>query len=54
MDLQKLLEILEERKEAYRKTWRRLKRSDKIIIVGLVALGLLNVLIGSAMVCSGG
>ncbi len=54
MDLRRLLEILEERQEAYRKTWRRLKRSDKVIIIGLIALGLLNVLIGSAMVCSGG
>lgn len=50
MDLRKLLEILEERQEAYRKTWRRLKRSDKAIIMALVMIGIVNVIIGSIMV----
>jgi len=51
VDLRKLLETLEERQEAYGKTWRRLKRSDKVIIVALMMIGIANIIIGSIMVC---
>lgn len=50
MDLQRLLETLEQRREAYRRTWRRLKRSDKAIIVALVVIGVANMIIGGIMV----
>jgi type II secretory pathway component PulF len=54
MDLQKLLEMLESRQEAYRKTWVRLSKPSKIIIVGLIVIGLINIMIGSVLICSGG
>ena len=49
VDLRKLLEILEERRDAYRKTWRRLSRSDKIFVIALIGVGIVNVAIGSIM-----
>lgn len=49
MDPHKLLEILEERRDAYRKTWRRLSKSDKIFVVVLIGVGIVNVAIGSIM-----
>lgn len=51
MDLHKILETLEERRDAYRKTWRQLSKSDKIFVVGLIGVGIVNVIIGSIMLC---
>lgn len=51
MDPHKLLEILEERREAYRKTWRQLSRSDKVFVAVLIGVGIINVIIGSIMLC---
>jgi hypothetical protein len=50
VDLRKLLATLEERQEGYRMTWARMKRSDKVFVVALVAVGLLNIAVGSIMI----
>ena len=54
MDLQKLLKTLEERHEAYHKIWARLSRRDKFIIIGLVVVGVINIMVGSIMIWSRG
>lgn len=53
MGLAEFVKTLEERHEAYRKTWARLSKSNKIIIIGLIVVGLINIMIGSALLCSG-
>jgi len=49
MGLATLVKTLEERQKAYRKIWVQLKRSDRIMIIALVIVGIINVIVGSAM-----
>jgi hypothetical protein len=52
MGLAELVKTLEERQEAYRKTWARLSKPSKIIIIGLIVVGLINIMVGSVLLCS--
>jgi len=45
----KILETLEKRREAYRKTWGAMKKSEKLLCVSLVIVGILNLILGIYM-----
>jgi len=49
--LKKVLEILERRHVAYAKTWRRLRRPEKIVVVLLFIFGLVLLAAGNLITC---
>lgn len=44
------LELLEQRKEAYKKTWQKLSKRDKFLFVLLITLGIVQI-IGGVIIC---
>lgn len=42
----KLLDFIESRKKAYTKTWDSLSKSNKVLVAGLILIGILQIFLG--------